>query len=182
MQQRRALEHTVEREARLRRLRVNQQDRLAAETPEEREARLRRLRVNDQQRLAAETPEEREARLRRVHLSQQQRQASETAEETQARHLYDRQRHLQHSQEPLFRQQAVHTKMNKFHATMATLQVSTCVTCMETFPGLTVRATAAGTECVRCNRDKHNPKVYSCENNMHPGPIPQELLVRYAVV
>ena len=53
---------------------------------------------------------------------------------------------------------------------------------METFPGLTVRATAAGNECVRCNRDKHNPKVYSCENNMHPGPVPQELLVRYAIV
>ena len=29
------------------------------------------------------------------------------------------------------------------------------------------------------NRDKYSPKAYSLDNNMHPGPVPQELLVRF---
>ena len=33
-----------------------------------------------------------------------------------------------------------------------------------------------GTECVSCSRD-NCPKVCSCDNNMQPGPVPQELLV-----
>ena len=36
------------------------------------------------------------------------------------------------------------------------------------------RQTAAGTVCIRCHRDTHTPKA---ENNMHPGPVPMELLV-----
>ena len=42
---------------------------------------------------------------------------------------------------------------------------------------MTTRHTAAGTECTRCHRDTHSPKAYSRENNMHPGPVPMELLV-----
>ena len=38
------------------------------------------------------------------------------------------------------------------------------VTCMERFPGLTVRVTPAGTECARCSWDQHSPKAFSCEN------------------
>ena len=158
----------------------------AAETPEEREVRLHRVRVSQQHRLAAETPEEREARLHRVRVSQQHRLAAETPEERGARllYLYDRERYMQSSivhssQQPLLHQLAVRTTISKFHAGMAALQMSTCVTCMERFPGMTVRATSAGTECVRCNRDKHIPKVYSCDNNMHPGPVPQALLERF---
>ena len=60
---------------------------------------------------------------------------------------------------------------------MGSLQVSTCDTCKEKIPGMTARATPTGTECVRCRRDKNCPKAYSCNNNMHPGPVPQELLV-----
>ena len=83
-----------------------------------------------------------------------------------------------HSHEqPLFNRPAVRSKMNKFHSGIAALQVSTCVTCMEKFPGMTVKMTSAGTECIRCNRDKHTPKAYSLDNNMHPGSVPQELLV-----
>ena len=47
---------------------------------------------------------------------------------------------------------------------------------MEKFPGMTA---SAGTECVHCSRDKHTPKAYSSHNNMHPDPVPQELLVRH---
>ena len=80
--------------------------------------------------------------------------------------------------QPLFQQPAVRSKMSKFHFGMAALQVTTCVTCMERFPGMTVRMTSAGTECLRCTRDKHIPKTYSSDNNMHPGPVRQELMVR----
>ena len=127
--------------------------------------------------LDAETPKEREARLHRVRVSQQHRLAAEKPEETEARDLYDRESQMQstivHSSlQPLLHQLAVRTMMSKFHAGMAALQMSTCVTCMERFPGVTVRATS---ECVR---DKHIPNVYSCDNNMHPGHVPQALLVR----
>ena len=39
------------------------------------------------------------------------------------------------------------------------------------FPGMTVRMTSAGTECLRYTGNKHTPKTYSFDNNMHPGPI-----------
>ena len=78
------------------------------------------------------------------------------------------------SEQQLLHQPVVKSRMSNYHSGIASLQVSTCVTCMEKFPGMTVRATAAGTECVRCNRDKNSPKAYSCGNNMH---VPQELLV-----
>ena len=45
-------------------------------------------------------------------------------------------------------------------------------------PGLTVAIVSPHcTECVRCRRDKHIPKVYSTANNMNPGPVPPELVV-----
>ena len=50
-----------------------------------------------------------------------------------------------------------------------------CITCMEAFPGLKVNSRS---ECVRCSRDKHTPKLYSMANNMNPGPVPSELQVR----
>ena len=183
-QQQLAAETPEEGEARLLQLRVNQQQRLAAETPEEGEARLLQLRINQQQRLATETPEERGARLLRLRVRQQERLTAETPEETEARRQRDREIHMKLScslshEQPLFNQPAVRSKMSRFHSGMAALQLSTCITCMEKFPGMTVRITSAGTECVRCNRDMHTPEAYSLDNNMHPGPVPRELLVRF---
>ena len=182
LQERLAAETPEEREARLRQVRLGQQERLAAETPVEREAGLRQVRLGQHQRLAAETPEERKTRLQQLVICQQQCIASETPQETEARRRHDRERCVQHSHhisltQPLIHQPAVRSKIRKFHSGMAGLQVSTCVTCMEKFPGMTVRMTSAGTECIRCSRDKHCPKIYSSENNMNPGPLPHELLV-----
>ena len=42
---------------------------------------------------------------------------------------------------------------------------------------MTTRQTAADIVCIRCHRDTHSPKAYSMGNNMHPGPVPMELLV-----
>ena len=58
--------------------------------------------------------------------------------------------------------------------------MSKCITCLEGFPALNVRAVSPDsedTECVRCRQDEHIPKVYSSSNNMDPGPVPSELLV-----
>ena len=70
--------------------------------------------------------------------------------------------------------------MNTFHSELASLSVSKCITCLEKFPGLSVAVVSPdtdSTECVRCIRDKHIPKVYSRANNMNPGLVPPELLV-----
>ena len=123
------------------------------------------------------------ARFQQVRTCRQQRIAAETPQETAARRQRDRECHMQQSlhlssAQPLLHQPAVRSKVSKFHSGMAALQVATCVTCMERFPGMTVRMTSAGTECLCCTGDKHTPKTYSSDNNMHPGPIPQELMVR----
>ena len=110
---------------------------------------------------------------------QQQRIASGTPQVSEARCQHDRERHRQQSlfsfSQSLPQQPLVHSKMSKFHFGMAALQVSTCITCMERFPGMTVTVTSAGTQCVytcTLHRDKHNPKAYSSDNNMHPCPVP----------
>ncbi len=177
--QRLASETEEEREARLQRM----SQRLASETEEEREARLQRMRLHQQQRLASETEEEREARLQRVTLHQQERLASETEEEREDRIERDRERHTQqatNAQIPLCDQPSVRSKMSKFHSELVALQVSGCGTCSETFPGLNVTPISSDsnyTECVRCSRDKHIPKLYSSANNMDPGCVPPPLQV-----
>ena len=174
-----AAETPEEREARLQHMSTYQHERLAAETPEEREARLQHMSTYEHERLAAETPEEREARLQHMSTYQHERLATETAEEREVRLQCDRQRHrdqqLVQSQLPLFEQHSIRAKMHKFHAHFATLDLSTCTTCLEGFPGLQLHLGSA--ECLRCSRDKHIPKLYSSANNMDPGPIPSELQV-----
>ena len=79
------------------------------------------------------------------------------------------------SQLPLFEQHSIRAKMHKFHAHFATLDLSTCTTCLESFPGLQLHLEPA--ECLCCSRDKRIPKLYSSANNMDPGPIPFQLQV-----
>ena len=128
---------------------------LAAETPEERETRLQQMSIYQHERLAVETPEERKTRLQCYRARYREQSAQ--------------------SQLPLFQQSSVRAKMGKFHASMATLDTPVCTTCSESFPGLQLYSNS--TECLRCSRDKHIPKVCSSANNMNPGPIPPQLQV-----
>ena len=116
---------------------------------------LQQVRDDQQQRIAAETSEERESRLQQVR---------------------DNRRHCSSASEmlPLFLKPHVHSKMSKFHYKLAALQVPSCTTCLEKFPGMDVNGQS---ECFRCSRDKHLPKLYSSHNNMNPGPVPPELMV-----
>ena len=180
-QERIAAESPAERATRLQDLSTRQQERIAAESPAERATRLQDLSTRQQERIAAESPAERATRLQDLSTRQQERITSEIPEETAARRQRDREAHT-HRPPPvtarsLLHQPGVHARMRRFHSQLASLEVSTCTTCLERFPGLTTRQTAAGTECIRCHRDTHSPKAYSWENNMHPGPVPMELEV-----
>ena len=112
-------------------------------------------------------------------MAQQQHLAAESREERTVRldNLHQNRIAVQHSasHEPLLEQKCVKDKMAKFHKDIAALSSPTCITCMESFPGLKVNSRS---ECVRCGRDKHTPKLYSMANNMSPGPVPSELKVR----
>ena len=59
--------------------------------------------------------------------------------------------------------------MLNFHMSISTIEVPLCLTCLESFPGLTV----SSDECNRCHRDSSfSPKLYSHANNMDPGEVP----------
>ena len=131
-----------------------------------------------QQRLAAESLEKRTSRLQQMSAVQQQRLAAETHEARAVRlDIYTRTEYSasQEAHLPLLEQKCVKDKMAKFHKDIAALSSPTCITCMESFPGLKVNSRS---ECARCSRDKHTPKLYSMANNMNPGPVPSELQVR----
>ena len=173
-EQRIAAESTDEREARLQRVRSAQEQRIAAESTDEREARLQRVRSAQEQRIAAESTEERKVRLQHLRDAWQRRVTSETPEQTEGRRDRDREYHAQlEAVEPSqLHNPHIHLKMKEFHSKLSTLKVSTCVTCLEGFPGLIVRSasvSSAESECLRCARDKHIPKLYSSANNMNPG-------------
>ena len=76
----------------------------------------------------------------------------------------------------------VQMKMKTFHAHFATLTFPKCSTCLESFPELQLRHPT--TECMRCCRDKHTPKVYSSANNTDPGPLdlPPQLQVSFNTI
>ena len=78
------------------------------------------------------------------------------------------------TEQPLHEQQWVQTEMANFHHAMNKLEHRRCVTCKEAWPtnnGLTLQIF----ECLRCNRDKGNPKSFSQENDMDLGCLPTAL-------
>ena len=107
---RRAVQSSTDREEILQQRR----SRLADETPESREARLQQMR----DRLAVETPERRETRLQQMNARQAERLAAETPERREARQEQDRISHRL-----LFEQTSVQSKMQKFHAQLASIDV-----------------------------------------------------------
>ena len=104
-------------------------------------------------RIATESPEERAARLQ---VLKQNRNAE------------------QDTDHPLFEQCHARERILKFHQELWSLQTVGCLTCLEKFPGTKM---SLQSECLRCQRDKMTPKLYSSANNMSPGSIPLELQV-----
>ena len=174
--ERRAAETEEERQARLAQVSADQRERRAAETEEGRQARLGQLRADQRDRRAAETEEGRQARLGQLRADQRERLANETFEERETRLEERRERDQQQAraEEPLMHQRWVQAILKKFHLYFSSLEVPTCSTSLESFPGLRL---LGPTECVRCGRDKRVPKLFSEENNMHPGCVPPQLQV-----
>ena len=173
-----SMESEKEREARLQQKLVNKNLILSMETEEERTSRLQHVSDLQQQHIASETHEERASRLQCMSVLQQQRIASETPDERATR-ISVAQERLQNrtsNDEKLAKleQCGVQAKMQSFHRDIAALSSPTCITCMESFPGM--KGTSKS-ECARCSRDKHTPKVFSEANNMNPGQVPPELQV-----
>ena len=162
-----AMKMGVESKARLEKNIATTQLRLALETEEERRARLEHLSDNQHLRLAAETNSERAARLEHQSANHHLRLAVETDDEREARMqwvaaLMQQRRDLD-ERLPLHEQHHVQAAMHSFHAEMSSVQIHTCYTCMETFPGIVTGV---------------SPNCIPLSNNMHPGAGPTELQVR----
>ena len=168
------------REARMEHLSANQRLRMSAETHDKRESRLEHLSANQHLRLAAETNSDRAARLEHQSASHHLRLAVKTDNKREARMervaaLMQQRRDLD-ERLPLHEQHHIQAAMHSFHAEMSSIEIPTCSTCMETFPGMKINSRTS--ECLRCTRDRREPKLYSSSNNMHPGAVPTELQVR----
>ena len=180
-----AVETEEECSARLEHMSYLQQVKLSTEVDEERAARLSHKSQQQELRLSRETSEGRTARLENMSHNRELRRSSELDEDradrlgasaaqvgSQAETRQDR--HL-----PMLEQHHVQARMRHFHQEIATIESPTCSTCMEKFPGMKVSVNRS--ECLRCTRDKHVPKLYSIGNNMHPGAVPSQLQVNNSI-
>ena len=165
-----------ERQLRLQRLRQNNDIRIQNETDEERQQQLQRLRQNNQIRIHNDTNQE---RLRRLEGYRQNDAVRRNDRQQELHHMQNtHEQYLSNgwrtAEQPLHQQQWVENEMTKFHGSINSLEHRQYVTCKEAWPtkqGLTL----ARFECLRCKRDKGNPKLYSQENDMDPGALPLEL-------
>ncbi len=184
-QKRRASETPEARDARLKQLSTSKKQRVATETPLERSSRLQNLTTSQKQHLATQTSEERAARLHKLSTLQKERLATETLEErTERLENLERSRAVRQATYPgahqaLLEQENVQKKMARFHQDMSLIECHTCSTCMEKFPG--VKFSTHTSQCLRCSRDNITPKLYSAENNMHPGSASPQLQVLYII-
>jgi hypothetical protein len=65
--------------------------------------------------------------------------------------------------------------MKKFHEKQKKWIHQQCSVCHELWPSRRVdnQAEPKSFECARCKQDKKQPKLYSKDNDMHPGNVPQ---------
>ena len=170
---RRGAETDQQREDRLQLLRDQQQRRLDAETDQQRGDRLQQMRDQQQQRLDVETHQHREDRLQQIREQQHDRRAVESPELTRRRLQLvreTRQRQSVTSHVALLDQPAVRAKMRNFHLSITNIDVPKCITCLESFPGMSMCTDS--NECNRCHRDQCSPKLFSHANNVDPGDVP----------
>ena len=161
---------------RLQTLRTNQVQRLINETEQERNLRLQIARDNTARRIEVETNEERQNRLQLLQQNGAMYKENDRLQHQQ--HQNNRDSYLsnawRNAEQPLHEQQWVQTEMPNFHRTMNKLDHRRCVTCKEAWPtnnGFTLQIF----ECLRCKRDKGNPKLLSQESDMDPGSLPTAL-------
>ena len=151
--------------------RVRTRERRAQEGSQERARRFERHREQERERRQQQGAEARELEQVRSTL----RRALEDSHEHNARLQIDRNRAAQrrHENIPIFGQKSVVNKISAFHTKMSQCTFNICSTCSESV--LLLASRTSQSECSRCSRDEKSPKLYSVDNNMHPGDVPPEL-------
>ena len=179
---------------------ARRREKRAEESKEEKEERLRIRNAKDRARRAEKkerekyngelqvripTEEEEEERLRKRNERDRERRALKRAStelEVQNEKTLPRQKRvrltLTSAGLPVLEDSHVQDTMQKFHLEMSVIEAVACTTCLEKFPGTKHNSNS---ECQRCARDKHVPKLFSFANNMHPGGKPTELQVRQSL-
>ncbi len=169
-----AKETSDERAARLKHQNNFQEKKLAKETSDKRAARLKHQCAYKENALANETPEQKSARLQNMSVYKRQFAKGAVLKVVNAEHLHNNETApLIH--QAILKDKVVKERMDKFHHEMSSIESTICIVCSEKFPG--TKMASLSTTCVRCYRDKANPKLYSSENNTNPGAVPNELQV-----
>ena len=172
--QRQVEESAQEREARL----ATRRQRRLEESADDRETRL----ATRRQQQVEESAQEREARL----ATRRRRRLEDSTEETEQRVVPSRHGHnLTTSRNnylyeggwltdgPLHEQQWVNDIMIQFQKKQDKWKHIKCTICSEMWP---IRFQSSQIEtytCIRCQRDKSVPKLFSPQNDMDPGAVPQ---------
>ncbi len=145
------------------------------ETPDQRDQRL----ASQRQLRQEETPDQRDQRL----ASRRQIRQEETPDQRDQRLASQRQTRQEETREgylhqgnwqssgPLEDQKWAQQSMAKFHRKQEQWQHRQCTICNEQWPVRT-RLNIQPYICLRCQRDKTVPKVYSADNDMDPGKLP----------
>ena len=128
------------------------------------------MRQHATERREEETEHEREERLQYAANCSQQRRTTEATLQTSTRHQYLHEKGWVTGSQ-LHEQPWVHKAMNKFHHNQQKLHHQLCNVCHEMWP--TSTKSKSDFMCTRCNRDKGQPKRFSAENDMDPGPVPE---------
>ena len=134
-----------------------------AQSPKERDARLQQLRTAREQTIATEATEERQTRLQQLRSAGGDRGPSSTVKYCSATGLLSNRIAAESTEGREARLKQLKTAKH-FQVYMSVRSVSTSST---------------QSECLRCTLDKHSPKLYSSANNMNPGVVPLQLMVRF---
>ena len=110
----------------------------------------------------------RSARLHTQQLNRSARQGQQC--HTKQDYLYNN--GWKDPSETLHSQPWVKAAMKTFHTKQKVWQNKLCSICHELWPTRTSLSEQPYV-CTRCKRDKKDPKLYSADNDMHPGNVPQ---------
>ena len=162
--------------------RQRQADSRATESLEAKQNRRETDRHNQVSSRKLENDEAKEIRRQKNRERMAQRRAEVKAKNREVRQAADLTKNQYLKEEgwktnPLHEQPWVQSEMAAFHEFQRRLQHRQCMVCLETWPVQVGEKQALDCEhvCMRCRRDSKTPKLFSGDNDMHPGYVPEEL-------
>ena len=88
--------------------------------------------------------------------------------------VYLHEEQWRNSEDPLHQQHWVKQAMEEFCTKQNKWHEELCSVCHELWP-TRISASKGAYTCTRCKRDHKKPKLFSVDNDMHPGNVPKEL-------